>query len=826
MADKIIPSVGSGSSSGSMTIWGGNQTKQIGDASAAGAGIFGNPVNSPNLFSPGVQGAAAGMAGAKTTPVITSTPAIRDVNKIQGTLNTVTQGMQTNAQKQANPQQPAQPTIPGQTPPTTQSNGAAPTSFVGQEYVNGGLLQYGATGPDGRRYELFTPNVSDPSKKSASAPTPTTPQLINPTTPNKTTDPYNDQLNQIQQQTDQAYNDYRNSLSQLQNGTMPLTPDQQNQINSLQGQFDRLRQQQQIANKNYESGMGQIELASGRSRYAPSIAQGNIANAVNVGIQKVADLDTKAAGAVAEMRQGFQDKNFALVKEMYESYNNFMKEKSNTIMKMKDAVDKEAKDLLDYNFKAQQMDMEAKRFQMDLAKFDAERQDKQVERQTKLAGSVASQLVDLDENMNVQVADWNMIKEVAEAAGIDPNVLAGEMNKRADDLRKSSLDERKFKFDQYKYQSDSELDQAKFGLDKAKYALDKWDKEFNQQLKMEEIQAKGASYDLTGEQINDAIKKGYSTSEADLASYARQIKDGINPAVKKEKSPEERKLNANVLSGLDSLSTIQSKINAGVGLGKIADGDYRFAEKNLVDIIGRLRSGGAIGEEEAKNFEALMPSVFRSQDTNKRNIEELNKLLINTIGVDNYNDEKKKVYSDINSFNSLASQEEKKEFEKIVRDAGVKPGDDMNDYLDMYRQKKGFSGPLSTGVKGSFETRFPSGAPGGQCASFARKLVDIPPLGNGLNEKKAWVNKIGIPAAEWKSSPQVGDVIITDESKNYGHVAVVNKILPDGRIQLTESNYNNDEKVHHNRVMSLNSPRIYGAIRKPLKTNNLKSYAA
>lgn len=134
-----------------------------------------------------------------------------------------------------------------------------------------------------------------------------------------------------------------------------------------------------------------------------------------------------------------------------------------------------------------------------------------------------------------------------------------------------------------------------------------------------------------------------------------------------------------------------------------------------------------------------------------------------------------------------------------------------------YSRVQGFNQPLSMGVKGSFEQKFPDGVRGGQCASFARKLVDIPPLGDGLNDKKAHVDKIGIPANQWRNNPQVGDVVITNENPTYGHVFVVNKVLPNGKIQVTESNYKRSEAVSHDRIVSINSSAIYGAIRAPLK---------
>lgn len=137
--------------------------------------------------------------------------------------------------------------------------------------------------------------------------------------------------------------------------------------------------------------------------------------------------------------------------------------------------------------------------------------------------------------------------------------------------------------------------------------------------------------------------------------------------------------------------------------------------------------------------------------------------------------------------------------------------------IQQFQQQRGFNSPPSMGVKGSFEQKYPQGATGGQCASFARKLVDIPPLGNGLNDKKAHVDKIGISAAQWRQNPQIGDVIISNDNPTYGHVYVVNQKLPDGRLQVSESNYHNNEKVTHTRIVSPNDPKIYGAIRRPLK---------
>jgi len=133
----------------------------------------------------------------------------------------------------------------------------------------------------------------------------------------------------------------------------------------------------------------------------------------------------------------------------------------------------------------------------------------------------------------------------------------------------------------------------------------------------------------------------------------------------------------------------------------------------------------------------------------------------------------------------------------------------------------GFNQPLSMGLNGSLkpqaEKKYPTGVTGGQCGDFAHKLVDFPSVGDGKLQKFKSVDKFGIQANEWRQNPKVGDVLITDENPTYGHVAVVNEILPNGMVRLSESNFRGKEKVSHDRLVSLNSAKIYGAIRGKLK---------
>lgn len=84
----------------------------------------------------------------------------------------------------------------------------------------------------------------------------------------------------------------------------------------------------------------------------------------------------------------------------------------------------------------------------------------------------------------------------------------------------------------------------------------------------------------------------------------------------------------NAQSGLESLATIQSSLQKNGNIGKLAAlpggsltssltgaGTYKAALANATDVIGRLRSGGAINADEEKRFRSLLPQSFDDQQT-------------------------------------------------------------------------------------------------------------------------------------------------------------------------------------------------------------------
>lgn len=111
-----------------------------------------------------------------------------------------------------------------------------------------------------------------------------------------------------------------------------------------------------------------------------------------------------------------------------------------------------------------------------------------------------------------------------------------------------------------------------------------------------------------------------------------------------------------------------------------------------------------------------------------------------------------------------------------------------------------------------FQAKYPENSKGGQCAAFAEKLVKFGPVGDSYSSKLTYFKKYGSTNL---TDIQVGDVVLTDDSKINGHLFVVHTDLGDS-IQITESNFKLDERVHYTRIVKKNSPRLKAHLRSKL----------
>lgn len=170
----------------------------------------------------------------------------------------------------------------------------------------------------------------------------------------------NSQLNQNEQdqnslnnQIDTATTQHLQDLEQLRQGTFPLSAPESALLNSMQASLSRQEALQQKANDAYVAGVTTQVGNMGLSRYSPILAQGLIANAINVGIGKITDLDAKGAETLAKLQLDFQDKDYKLINDSYDSLMKGLESKQKALSDMHSDILKNEKDLRDYNLNVQ-----------------------------------------------------------------------------------------------------------------------------------------------------------------------------------------------------------------------------------------------------------------------------------------------------------------------------------------------------------------------------------------------------------------------------------------------------------------------------------------
>lgn len=264
---------------------------------------------------------------------------------------------------------------------------------------------------------------------------------------------------------------------------------------------------------------------------------------------------------------------------------------------------------------------------------------------------------------------------------------------------------------------------------------------------------------------------------------------GLIPSSSKTKalSTEAVKLNAIVSSGLSSLSTIEEKLteNEGVfGRPLIASGTYKAAESNLKDSLGRLRSGGAITEDELNTYSKLLPERFDTQATVSYKLKELRKYLESAQSVST---------DSVDSF--LKSIDGRNDVDKL---------------LDSLTSEQSFN-TVSTDTNKGAETldkvfSFDMGDKGGQCGHFVNQIAGTR-MGDSIKSKLAYVN---VPKT---TAPIPGDIFVMPYRAT-GHTGFVIGSTPksDGTfdVRVRDSNWGLDEKVKEHVI---NSSKLSGYAR-------------
>jgi len=178
-----------------------------------------------------------------------------------------------------------------------------------------------------------------------------------------------------QQKLDKAYADMEShyadvskNIDDIRNGVIPLSSGEQAQITALQNQFRGLIDEQKLQNKG-ASGLANIRgYQSGAAEYDPTFQTKTIGAIVTAGLNKVADLNMKMAGEVAKLTQSFKDDKIKDIKDAWDMYHTFEKERADHIQKTIDDAYTKMKDQRDYNLQAAKFQLDRQKTMQDIEK--------------------------------------------------------------------------------------------------------------------------------------------------------------------------------------------------------------------------------------------------------------------------------------------------------------------------------------------------------------------------------------------------------------------------------------------------------------------------
>ena len=231
------------------------------------------------------------------------------------------------------------------------------TNYTGTAQQNQqllGILQNAPAKKEPTAAEAAMGAISGATTTATPSTTTTTPGST-PTTPNEV-DKYKVEAKTIADDIETAHNDFIKKMNDATAGK--LTADEQSQVDLINKQFETLKQQQLVANQNYEAGTTQLGIVSGRQRYAPEVQLGIINSAISAGISKVTEITNKQQQAVIAYKQAVQDKNYKLAETLWKEANEYNSAKQKTLTDIYDKTTAFEKDIRDNKQKMAQENLQ------------------------------------------------------------------------------------------------------------------------------------------------------------------------------------------------------------------------------------------------------------------------------------------------------------------------------------------------------------------------------------------------------------------------------------------------------------------------------------
>lgn len=140
---------------------------------------------------------------------------------------------------------------------------------------------------------------------------------------------------------DKSRSDFENALNNYNNRT--LTKAEKRLINNARDTMQQQIENQKLVNKNYEAGVNQMGIRSGRQRYAPEVQGGYQKAAIDQGMAKVSELSNNMEAKIADIEQALLDKNYDRAREYHKDYLDFLGERRKAVKDIADMANDGAK---------------------------------------------------------------------------------------------------------------------------------------------------------------------------------------------------------------------------------------------------------------------------------------------------------------------------------------------------------------------------------------------------------------------------------------------------------------------------------------------------
>lgn len=674
--------------------------------------------------------------------------------------------------------------------------------------------------------------------------------------------PYQSQIDSLTKQTDDLHAKYMTDLEKLRNGTIPLTESQQGQLDAMKMQFDKLKQQQIVANQNFTQGTTIAGIASGRNMYAPEVELGNIKKTVDQGIEAIATIDAQALSTMYAAKTAMQAENWKGLDKAYTELDKYLQEKQTRL----DALQKFTVERTD---KLTEQNRQAEKDKLDYS--------------TTIAPGIASNLTYVKKDGTLYEPTEAEIQTSATASKIDPAVLRASIYEQASKLRaeqtkKAETEAAQFTKDKnaiIKAAAESSAPASVIAkINAAKSYAEAVDAggdylgsasgivgEYNF-YKRDEEAAGRAPVSFAEYQDADANRKVLAATIADSSGLTPSQNSNFvristkyqdDAVIKAGQSAAQSKAIADqiiadpgkatnqlialytLVKNLDPNSAVKEGETALVGQTQSFFGKWGNKLEGLV-------SGQILSDSATKEAATAIKSLATSWEDAAARRENSYKSQANVANVgsafDAYLNGTKSMPTTADSIRSSQQQfddyyksnpDKRQQMDALSSDPAGYTDEQIMEIIGVPVRFNSVGGDTNTAtipVSGkkpipvasatqAIKTSKDQNSWGGQCGQFVHSLVADYPYGlNGINQKEAVMN---VPKTE---TPRVGDVVIQRIGGQYGHVAVVNAIDPKtGKITLTESNYydkTKPEKVTHDRTINVDDNTISGYFRGEL----------